>query len=400
MTSDLPSGTISIVIPTRNRPRLLRWALRSVQEQADPDIQVVVCDNSSDDASARVVEDHQAAGTVTYHKTETVLPMPDNWEAALTMATGEWIMFLTDDSYLLAGAVQEARRALVSGLDVVAWAHCGYFDPDWPEPARQNSLYIPIGTNSVRRLDSAQALRRLFSDFTRPHPLPKLLNSIVSRGVVERAISKQGRFFLGPTPDYSAACSVLLNTPAFAYLDTPLFVDGVTAASIGANQVIGVGGASRSFWDEFGRPMDEIAYLGLPTAWAGVAASLRKVARCYGERAPVLEDELVLRAVVSDLARLESNGAKVKPHWRTLDAFVARQGPGLRLKVAVERQRARVKWTLLRIARRRVPSSFLERVRGKRMHSGKALGFSDIEGAARVAAADLRRARSGPASRP
>ena len=91
---------VSIIIPTRNRAHLLKYALRSAIQQSYQNIEIVVCDNYSTDNTIEVVESFNSQNII-YVRTNNALSMPDNWEFALHKASGEYITYLTDDSYLL-----------------------------------------------------------------------------------------------------------------------------------------------------------------------------------------------------------------------------------------------------------------------------------------------------------
>src|SRR5437867_4242176 len=79
----------SVVMPTRNRGHLLRYALRSALAQTFSDYEIVVSDNSSSDTTAQVVAE-LTGPRVKYVRTDRVMAMPDSWEFALDQARGEY----------------------------------------------------------------------------------------------------------------------------------------------------------------------------------------------------------------------------------------------------------------------------------------------------------------------
>jgi glycosyltransferase involved in cell wall biosynthesis len=62
----------SIVIPTRNREHLLRYALQSALDQTFEDYEIVVSDNFSDASTYRIVQE-LADGRVRYVRTDKTL---------------------------------------------------------------------------------------------------------------------------------------------------------------------------------------------------------------------------------------------------------------------------------------------------------------------------------------
>ena len=94
--------TVSVVIPTRNRPDLVVRAVRSALEQTFGDLEVVVIMDGPDAATkAALAKIHD----IRLRSLE--LPLSLGGAAArnagVRAATGEWIAFLDDDDEWLAG---------------------------------------------------------------------------------------------------------------------------------------------------------------------------------------------------------------------------------------------------------------------------------------------------------
>jgi glycosyltransferase involved in cell wall biosynthesis len=101
--------TLSITMPTRNRPELLERALRSVVRAAGPvadQVEVAVSDGSDDDATGAVVRRVLAGwpGGHPYVWNRPALTLVENMNRAVEISTGRWVMQLDDDDYLLPGA--------------------------------------------------------------------------------------------------------------------------------------------------------------------------------------------------------------------------------------------------------------------------------------------------------
>jgi glycosyltransferase involved in cell wall biosynthesis len=107
-------------MPTRNRAQLFEGALGSVIAAADEvaaEVEVTVSDGSDDDTTGEVAERLLAGwpGGYQYLHNRPWLPLIDNMNRAAELASGEWIMQLDDDDYLLPGAgaamIDAIRRA-------------------------------------------------------------------------------------------------------------------------------------------------------------------------------------------------------------------------------------------------------------------------------------------------
>jgi len=154
---------LSITMPTKDRPHLLSRALasvdRAVGSEADR-VELTVSDGSGDDASAQAVELFLAgwAGRHRYVHNRPPLPLVDNMNRAIELASGTWIMQLGDDDHMLPGAVgvmlevigsaRPEEAVLLFGVDIV------------------NADGVRTRTQHFRReqyLKPAQALERLLS---------------------------------------------------------------------------------------------------------------------------------------------------------------------------------------------------------------------------------------------
>ncbi len=89
----------SIVIPTRDRPNLLKDAIQSALEQEFDDYEVIVSDNSTNSDTQKVVSEFQS-NKLKYFRTPKPLDMPRSWDFALSKANGKFINILGDDDLL------------------------------------------------------------------------------------------------------------------------------------------------------------------------------------------------------------------------------------------------------------------------------------------------------------
>lgn len=88
---------VSVIITTYNRYELLKIALQKVYEQSYTNLEVIVSDDCSTDFTCKIVEDFPA---ITYIKTPQNLGYAKNSQFALSCATGEYVIFLSDDDTL------------------------------------------------------------------------------------------------------------------------------------------------------------------------------------------------------------------------------------------------------------------------------------------------------------
>ena len=88
---------VSVVIPAYNRPDTLKIAIDSVLEQTYPNIEVIICDDSSDNRVQEMLIPYlDSFSNIKYHKNERNLFL-ENWHKCYNLATGEYINYLMDD---------------------------------------------------------------------------------------------------------------------------------------------------------------------------------------------------------------------------------------------------------------------------------------------------------------
>lgn len=110
---------LSVCIPTFNRPHLLLRTLQSVCVDS-PQLEVIVTDNSHDDATEAAVRNFFEDSPLSwrYHRNnfDPDLPgfelMTRNMNAAARLAGGEFVYIIHDDDFAVAGGIQRLLRAL------------------------------------------------------------------------------------------------------------------------------------------------------------------------------------------------------------------------------------------------------------------------------------------------
>lgn len=385
---------VSIVIPTRNRGHLLHYALRSVIQQTYKNLEIVVCDNFSVDNTREIVDSFNNKDII-YMRTDTVLSMPDNWEFALSRATGEYVAYLTDDSYLLPDSISKAMKDLDRfNVKVVVWKHCAYFASDWLESARRNILYFPKVTFKSYLMNSKASLRKLYDlDGSISTMVPKSLNSLCHRSIMEKAAGVQHRFFLPSCPDYTSAASILLNVPEYLLIDQPLYVDGVTTSSIGATTSFNLGESTQKCISEFSGKIDDIVCFGIPTSPTAIAKSLELVRSFYMDICPKVNMKALLCATVDRLLKLKSNGVGVDDYMKILHDNIAIQPGHVQLAIALQKVISKFKWMIIKKLRSSPRLEYLETLRNIAIFRGSDWSFNNIEESARIVVQRMSNAR-------
>lgn len=113
-------GRFTIAIPTFNRAEFLRKSLRAALSQTHHDVEVIVCDNASSDATPTVVKEFESR--VIYHRHAANIGAGPNFLSAPPLASGEYFSWLQDDDLIHRDFARHAAAALSTGADVNVYA--------------------------------------------------------------------------------------------------------------------------------------------------------------------------------------------------------------------------------------------------------------------------------------
>ena len=218
----------SVLIPTCNRPDLVRMCLASALELKFDDCEIVLSDNSSaaeaSQAIASIAKRFESDSRFRFVKPPVHMNMADHWEWLTAQATGRFIAILTD---------RHAVRP--STLNVLA-IHLKEADPDlvvWNVRSgfSETSGFMRTDkfTGEIRVEEPKQILRDYLSlslwnkESMFQQNLPRGLNSLYKNEIAARIREKHGRLFFPLSPDYTSAFLLLSNSTTFSLVDLPFY---------------------------------------------------------------------------------------------------------------------------------------------------------------------------------
>ena len=102
---------VSIMIPTYNRPQFFELALQSAQRQNYENLEIIVCDNSTDDQTEALIEKYLGDPRLCYHRNKTAKTKAENFAPFEHLAKGEYLQWLMDDDILLDGKIEKMMQA-------------------------------------------------------------------------------------------------------------------------------------------------------------------------------------------------------------------------------------------------------------------------------------------------
>ena len=230
----------SVLLPTRNRLELLRYAIETVRRQDYADWEIVVSDNASEEDIAGHVRSLGDA-RIRYFRTQTFVPVTDNWNNALEKSTGDYVVMLGDDDCLMKGYFSTLRRLIeqYGAPDLVyhsalLYAYPGVM-PGFPEGFVQPYGYARFLKHAkepfwLERATALQCVRdamnfRVTFGFN-------MQFALISRRLISALLDK-GPFFQSPYPDYYAMNAALLKAERILVCPQALVTIGVSPKSFG-----------------------------------------------------------------------------------------------------------------------------------------------------------------------
>ena len=228
------------MIPTKDRPELLKQALLSVQSQDFKDWEIVVSDNGTGPATGEYVASLKDP-RILYFKTPRSLSVTDNWNQALAMSLGDYVVMLGDDDALCPGYFSRMRSLIekFQHPDFLYTKAYQFIYPGvmaaFPEGYLQECGAAPFfhGRKEPFLLEKAKA-QPLVQD-TLEFRLSFEYNmqyALVKRELIE-SIERKDRFFQSLFPDYYAMNLLFYFSEKTVIVPEPLVIIGVANRSYG-----------------------------------------------------------------------------------------------------------------------------------------------------------------------
>jgi glycosyltransferase involved in cell wall biosynthesis len=104
---------LSICIPAYNYARYLPEAIESALKQPD-DFELIVLDNASSDGTPALRERYESDPRVTWVRNEQTLPVQQNWNKAVSLASRPWVKLLQADDRLAERSIQRLLEIVSS----------------------------------------------------------------------------------------------------------------------------------------------------------------------------------------------------------------------------------------------------------------------------------------------
>ena len=227
----------SVLLPTRNGGKYLKSCIESVLSQDYKDMELIVFDNANTDNTAEVVNSYSNDKRLKYYRTDSVVSVTDNWNNALKKSSGDYVLMMGDDDFLLPGYFDTLDQTIKENdfPDGISYFGYSFIYPD----AVDNTVGYysdPHYDYEKKLIDSGKTTKNqlksiVYDMFKFKNRVPlNTLPHIWSRKVINRV---DGELFRPPYPDHFALNAIFLKANTWVFSKKKLYIIGVTPKSYG-----------------------------------------------------------------------------------------------------------------------------------------------------------------------
>lgn len=226
-----------VVIPTRNRSAIAMNAIRSVLDDSEENVEVMVSDNSTSETDREALSAFCSAQDdkrLRYVRPPQPLPMSAHWEWAIQEAMrlyqASHFTYLTDRMMFRTGALREAlTHAALYPDKIISYNMDRIVDHVRPIRVEQYP-----GTGKLLEIKTLD-LSKLLSQAVFHAGLPRMLNCIVRREVFVRIQERFRNVFSSIAPDFRFCCRCLDMEETILFYDKSLLFHYALDRSNGAS---------------------------------------------------------------------------------------------------------------------------------------------------------------------
>ncbi len=323
----------SIVIPTKNRAKIVASALFSLMQQTFQDFEAIVVDNDDSDSTSKVIQafkELKPSFTLHYIKTGG-LSMAANWERGIQEANGKFLFVLEDKCILYEEALETAKLLIdQTNARALNWVHDGHIEPEFlppfNEPADLHIEHRRKTTGKLIKLNSRTILQAYtISEWDSYYfALPRLICGVVEMELIKEIRNKYGRICPPVSPDVSAALLILNENIDIYLYDESLCSYGQRYSTGAACKLLP--DAAQKFFDESEITLEDF-FESMPikchTFSNGLFAQFEIIKKMTSG---ILSEfnvsmETIALLTLHDLNRFKVNGFEVEKQFEELERF-------------------------------------------------------------------------------
>lgn len=266
---------LSVVVPTKNRYKYLKYLIQLVDSFHSDEIELVVQDNSDDNQEILdfLEIDKQKYPSVAYFYSDEYLSMSGNSDKAVLNSQGEYVCFIGDDDGICRDIIDCVHWMKANNIDALRSQKTGFVWGDSTSNKLNNSsacLIYDMPSCSYKELSAIDELKKILKrGFQTIDNIPVLYNGIVKRTILNNIYTIGNTFFPGGSPDISNGVALSFYVERFVLVNFPVVISGSSKMTGGGIYKI----KGRSL------PIEEVPFIDrrvvdnwesdIPRVWAG-----------------------------------------------------------------------------------------------------------------------------------
>ena len=221
---------ISILIATKNRIPYCINTIETILQLPNKNFNLIVQDNSDSKELFDYVSNFISDSRLIYNYTPPPFSSIDNFNAALELASGEYVCLIGDDDGICSQIFEVVEWASKNKIESICpKIFCEYIWPDSLGTNDDAKLAIPDTEGTIKSVDTSKLLTRFFEQGALDYlsmGFPKLYHGIVKMECLERIKDKTGNYLGGLSPDIYAAITLACTVKSHVVIDFPLTIAG------------------------------------------------------------------------------------------------------------------------------------------------------------------------------
>lgn len=235
---------LSIVVATKNREKYAISAIESILAIDSDNLQLVVQDNSDSLTLKMHVEENFNDPRLVYSYIPPPLSSIGNFNAALALATGDYVCLIGDDDGVnpeILAAAEVAKKYDWDALTPKPRANYLWNGAGVPSTlftrVRERSIVVQQFSGDAEMVSPEPELKKLLRNggvYYLRYKMPKLYHGLVKRQVLEEIQNRTGSYLGGLSPDIFSSVAISIIARSVAFVDYPLTIPGACGVSTSA----------------------------------------------------------------------------------------------------------------------------------------------------------------------
>lgn len=223
---------LSIVIATKGREYYCIKSLETILSIIDEDTEIIISDNSDTDKIAQYIAKIND-NRLKYHFTPGAFTMSENYNIAMSLASGTYICMIGDDDIILPSIYDALKYADENKIDCVTQSKV--INYIWPNDNCRGTIYLPNFTRKITQINFKENLNTYFKLGACVNPrdlkLPGLYHGLLKKSILDTIKNNQDEYIKAISPDSYLAVLLSMYIQSQVEVDFPFTIGGACKQS-------------------------------------------------------------------------------------------------------------------------------------------------------------------------